>query len=139
MAAEATRTRGDATALDHMIRNLVDNAARHARHAVALGVSERDGHAVVTVDDDGTGIQAADRARVFDRFVRLDEARDRDSGGTGLGLAIVREVAAAPGSRCGSAPTAAEPSPKSGLVYLLQVALGSTPSKHGIAEGGAKP
>jgi signal transduction histidine kinase len=95
---EATRTRGDPAALDRMIRNLVDNAARHAHHAIALGVVERDGHASVTVDDDGAGIPPADRARVFDRFVRLDEARDRDSGGTGLGLAIVREVAAAHGA-----------------------------------------
>jgi signal transduction histidine kinase len=95
---QATRTRGDAAALDRMIRNLADNAARHARREIALGVREDGGRAVLTVDDDGAGIAPADRARVFDRFVRLDEARDRDSGGTGLGLAIVREVAAAHGA-----------------------------------------
>ncbi len=91
----AARTRGDAVALDRLVRNLTGNAARHARHAIALALREDDGHIVLTVDDDGAGIAPADRPRVFDRFVRLDEARDRDSGGTGLGLAIVREVAAA--------------------------------------------
>ena len=91
----AARTRGDAVALDRLVRNLTGNAARHARHAVALALREDGDHVVLTVDDDGAGIEPADRPRVFERFVRLDEARDRDSGGTGLGLAIAREVAAA--------------------------------------------
>ena len=91
----AARTRGDPVALDRLVRNLTGNAERHARHAIALGLWEDGDHVVLTIDDDGDGIAPADRPRVFDRFVRLDEARDRDSGGTGLGLAIVREVAAA--------------------------------------------
>jgi signal transduction histidine kinase len=48
---------------------------------------------VLSVDDDGPGIAPGERERVFERFVRLDEARQRDSGGSGLGLSIVREVA----------------------------------------------
>ena len=52
---------------------------------------------IITVDDDGPGIATADRERVFERFVRLDEARARAEGGTGLGLAIVSEVVAAHG------------------------------------------
>jgi signal transduction histidine kinase len=56
---------------------------------------------VLTVDDDGTGVAPAERERIFERFVRLDEARDRDSGGSGLGLAIVREIALAHGATVG--------------------------------------
>ncbi|MTH67744.1 HAMP domain-containing protein [Agromyces bracchium] len=93
----ATRVRGDAALLAQLTRNLVDNAARHARAGIALAVAPADGGAVVTVDDDGDGIPAADRDRVFDRFVRLDDARARATGGSGLGLSIVREVARAHG------------------------------------------
>jgi len=75
------------------VRNLLANAARHAETRVAVWLVERHGRAVLTVDDDGAGVPQADRERVFDRFVRLDEARTRDSGGSGLGLAIVREIA----------------------------------------------
>ncbi len=72
--------------------NLVDNAVRHARGAVVLD-AKAVGHRVeVSVTDDGGGIPVADRERVFDRFTRLDEARDRDSGGTGLGLPITRAL-----------------------------------------------
>lgn len=97
---------GDPDALARIVRNLVDNAARHAAGRVALALGERDGRVVLTVDDDGPGIPEADRERVFERFVRLDDARARDGGGSGLGLAIVRELAAAHGGdvAIGSSP-----------------------------------
>lgn len=91
----AARVHGNPQLLGQLLRNLADNAARHARSRVALGLAERDGQAVLVVDDDGAGIPAAERERVFDRFVRLDDARDRDAGGSGLGLAIVLAVARA--------------------------------------------
>jgi signal transduction histidine kinase len=93
----AARVLGDARLLGQLVRNLADNAARHARSAVAIGVSERGGDVLLTVDDDGAGVPAAERERVFERFVRLDEARARDAGGSGLGLAIVRAIAEAEG------------------------------------------
>lgn len=86
---------GDAAALSRVARNLLDNAARHAASYVEVAVHTRGGAAVLTVGDDGPGIPAADRERVFDRFVRLDTDRSRSSGGAGLGLAIVREIVAA--------------------------------------------
>jgi signal transduction histidine kinase len=94
----AGRIDGDPRMLARVLRNAGDNAARHARLALALAVStDRAGWVEVVVDDDGAGIAPADRARVFERFVRLDDARSRDGGGSGLGLAIVAEVVAAHG------------------------------------------
>lgn len=87
------RVVGDEGQLVRLVRNLVDNAARAATATVALGLTRSaSGDAVLTVDDDGPGIPAADRRRVFERFVRLDDARSRGSGGSGLGLAIVAEI-----------------------------------------------
>ena len=74
------------------LTNLVDNAVRHAASRVDVAVEVTDDVTRLSVTDDGTGIPEADRERVFDRFTRLDDARDRDSGGTGLGLAIAREL-----------------------------------------------
>lgn len=90
----AGRVRGDRGRLERLVRNLTDNAGRHARSAIALSLAERDGEVVFAVDDDGRGVDAGQREHIFDRFMRLDEARDRDTGGSGLGLSIVREIAA---------------------------------------------
>lgn len=95
--AEPAMVRGDPAGLARMLGNLVDNAVRHATSAVRVAV-RRDGDRIeLTVTDDGPGIAAADRERVFARFTRLDEGRSRDEGGAGLGLAIVRETARAHG------------------------------------------
>ena len=83
---------GDARQLDRLVVNLVANARRHAASTVAVGVTATGGVAQLTVDDDGPGIDPADRERVFERFVRLDEARSRDAGGSGLGLALCAEI-----------------------------------------------
>jgi signal transduction histidine kinase len=93
----AARVLGDATLLAQVVRNLVDNAARHSRGQVTLALSDNGTQVTLTVDDNGPGVPAAERERVFDRFVRLDEARARDSGGNGLGLAIVRATVGAHG------------------------------------------
>lgn len=89
----AARVHGDPRLLGQLVRNLADNAARHSRGRVAIGVNPADGYVFVTVEDDGAGVPAEERERIFERFVRLDEARSRDAGGSGLGLAIARGIA----------------------------------------------
>jgi signal transduction histidine kinase len=96
-AVSAGRVVGDAAALGRVLRNLGENARRHARSRVAFGLRESADGVELLVDDDGPGIPPAERDRVRRRFVRLDEARDRDHGGSGLGLAIVAELLAAHG------------------------------------------
>lgn len=86
------RVRGDEVALGQVVQNLVDNAARHAAAFVAISVTGSTDGVVLAVEDDGPGVPPDQRERVFDRFVRLDEARARDAGGSGLGLAIVKQV-----------------------------------------------
>lgn len=86
--------RGHAGRLERVLRNLVDNAERHAKSRVTITLTASGGESVLTVQDDGPGIPAEERERVFDRFVRLDADRAReDDGGAGLGLAIASEVA----------------------------------------------
>lgn len=80
---------GDATALERAITNLLDNAAKWSPAGTTITVTLRGG--VLTVDDEGAGIDEADRPHVFDRFWRAEESRSMP--GSGLGLAIVRQVA----------------------------------------------
>ncbi|MFU8853600.1 sensor histidine kinase [Micromonospora sp. SL1-18] len=91
------RVSGDAHDLGRALRNLVDNAARHARTEVVLRVAVRDGWGCVDVADDGPGVPEEQRERIFDRFVRLDDSRSRADGGSGLGLPITKEIIAAHG------------------------------------------
>jgi signal transduction histidine kinase len=86
------RTHGERDAIGRVVANLLDNAVRHAASSVRLAVVADGAYQLISVSDDGPGIPAADRERVFDRFTRLDDARARDAGGSGLGLAIVREL-----------------------------------------------
>ena len=88
----AGQVSGNQQDLESMVGNLVGNAVRHAHDLVRVAVTEDDGTAVLTVEDDGPGIAPEQRELVFERFTRLDESRSRDVGGAGLGLAIVRAV-----------------------------------------------
>jgi signal transduction histidine kinase len=97
----AGHVRGDSELLTRAVRNLLANARRHAGDSgrVLLGATAAGDRVTVAVEDDGPGIPAAVRDRVFERFHRVDESRVRDSGGSGLGLAICREIVAAHGGR----------------------------------------
>ncbi len=103
----AGRVLGVANQLGQLLGNLLDNAARHARTAITVSLRTEADDVVLRIDDDGDGIPAAERERVFERFVRLDEARARDRGGSGLGLAIVAGVVRSHGGtvRVGAAPS----------------------------------
>jgi signal transduction histidine kinase len=94
----AGRVSGDPGQLAKLVRNMADNAIRHADSAISFSLVDDGDEVVLAIEDDGNGIPAAERERIFERFVRLDDARDRDSGGSGLGLAIVAEVAQAHGA-----------------------------------------
>ncbi|WP_208640994.1 sensor histidine kinase, partial [Streptomyces carpinensis] len=94
-AVGAARVTGDEDALARVVRNLLDNALRHASSRVDVGLRTLGDTAELIVADDGPGIPEADRERVFGRFTRLDDARARDTGGSGLGLAIVRDTVTA--------------------------------------------
>ena len=91
------RVDGDERMLARALRNLTDNAARHATSRIAVAVRVQGDVVELSVDDDGTGIPEDQRDQVFERFVRLDEGRARDAGGSGLGLAIVSEIVRAHG------------------------------------------
>jgi len=93
---EPVELEGDRNALSRVVRNLLDNAARHAASRIDVAVHPKAAHAaVLTVADDGPGIPPADRIRALERFVRLDDDRSRTSGGSGLGLSIALEIVTA--------------------------------------------
>jgi signal transduction histidine kinase len=83
--------------LRRVVGNLIGNAVRHARTRVTVSLARPPGGALLVVADDGPGIPPGQLDRVFGRFVRLDDARSRDTGGTGLGLAIAKEIIEAHG------------------------------------------
>ncbi|GAA2931835.1 HAMP domain-containing sensor histidine kinase [Streptomyces enissocaesilis] len=112
-AFEVAGSRGQ---LARVLGNLLDNAQRHARSSVEVSVRGDRGAVVVGVADDGAGVPAAERERIFERFVRLDDARTRDDGGAGLGLAIARDVA----TRHGGALTVNE-GERGGALFTLRL------------------
>lgn len=91
--------RVDPHAVDRVLRNLLDNAIRHAPRGttVQVGAVSEDGAVTVRIHDEGAGFPEGFAARAFDRFSRADEARVRRGGGAGLGLAIARELVEAHG------------------------------------------
>ncbi|MFE5144035.1 sensor histidine kinase [Streptomyces fagopyri] len=93
MAGESAEVAGSRGQLARVLGNLLDNARRHARDRVEVTLRTEGPWTVLEVADDGAGVPTAERERIFERFVRLDEARGRDDGGAGLGLAIARDVA----------------------------------------------
>ncbi|MGJ9696912.1 sensor histidine kinase [Actinotignum sp. GS-2025a] len=133
---------GDRRMLATAIRNLLDNAVRYTRpHGrVSIATSLADGRVLISVVDQGEGIEAAQRERIFERFYRGDAARDRNSGGSGIGLAIVKHVVQDHGGRIklwskvgqGSTFTICLPEP-----YIPDTAAGSEPAGSSVPAGSA--
>jgi two-component system phosphate regulon sensor histidine kinase PhoR len=97
---EGLEVRADADRLQQVLFNLVENAIKYGRpqgRTVIGGRPRDESMAEVWVRDDGPGIPAEARERIFERFFRVDRARSRDTGGTGLGLSIVKHIVQAHG------------------------------------------
>jgi two-component system, OmpR family, phosphate regulon sensor histidine kinase PhoR len=97
--AGAPRALADRRAVEQILSNLLDNALKYAESGkkIDIRVTGEDGAVRVDVEDHGPGIPEADRARIFERFYRVDRGRSREQGGTGLGLAIVKHLVQASG------------------------------------------
>jgi signal transduction histidine kinase len=108
---------------ERMVANLVDNARRFAASLVTVEVGPGDGCVVLSVTDDGPGVPGPDRERIFERFVRLDEARNRGEGGFGLGLAIVADLA-----RFYGGSIRVEDAERTGARFVLELPVAVTPS-----------
>jgi two-component system phosphate regulon sensor histidine kinase PhoR len=98
---EGLAGRADPDRLEQVLVNLLENAVKYGRAKGHVTVQGRaaDGHVELCVADDGPGIPAEARERVFERFYRVDKARSRDAGGTGLGLAIVKHIVQSHGGK----------------------------------------
>jgi two-component system phosphate regulon sensor histidine kinase PhoR len=97
VARDAAAVEGDPAKLHDVLRNLIENAIKHAPEGsrITLAATRRGDVVVLSVADEGPGIPEADLPRVFARFYRVDKARSRDGrdpGGTGLGLSIVKHL-----------------------------------------------
>ncbi|QGU36871.1 two-component system sensor histidine kinase RstB [Enterobacter hormaechei] len=92
----------DMRLMERVLDNLMNNAMRYSETTLRIGLDLQGSQVILCVEDDGPGIEPAEREKVFEPFVRLDPSRDRATGGCGLGLAIVRSIAQAMGGsvRC---------------------------------------
>ena len=92
----------DMRLMERVLDNLMNNAMRYSETTLRIGLDLQGSQAILCVEDDGPGIEPAEREKVFEPFVRLDPSRERATGGCGLGLAIVRSIAQAMGGsvRC---------------------------------------
>lgn len=101
VVAETVRVSADRLVLRDALTNVLDNAIKYgpAGSTIVVHVEGDARDAAVTVTDEGPGIPAEHRSRIFDRFYRVDEGRSREKGGTGLGLAIAKWAVEANGGR----------------------------------------
>ncbi len=125
---------GDRRRIGQILANLMRNALRHTPDGglIAVRALPREGEVLVTVEDTGEGIPPDRLERVFDRFYRGDDARDRASGGAGLGLAIVRELVEAMGGSVSVESTLGQGTRFSFSVPSTATVRAANPSNHGM-------
>ncbi|MEK7774445.1 MAG: ATP-binding protein [Candidatus Zixiibacteriota bacterium] len=103
--------------LEQALTNLIDNAVRYSQPGGTIGISvERGSEIIISVTDNGCGIEAHHLPRLFERFYRADKSRNRAQGGTGLGLAIVKHIALAHGGS-----VSVESTPGSGSTFRIHL------------------
>jgi two-component system phosphate regulon sensor histidine kinase PhoR len=117
--------------LQHVVGNLVDNAIKYCPSGAKVTVEARKelGRGVIRVIDDGPGIPREHRARIFERFYRIDAGRSRELGGTGLGLSIVKHWVEAMGGSI-----RVDPAEDKGTVFTVSLALARDGSNPGATE-----
>ena len=122
---QVLRVRGDEDRLGQVLINLLHNAVKFSPNGgdIVVGVQEGEGEVVTWVRDPGIGVPAADRARIFERFYKVDRARVRGRGGTGLGLSIARHVVESHGGRIWVESTEGE-----GSTFSFTVPMAPAPS-----------
>ncbi|WP_087929549.1 sensor histidine kinase [Streptomyces albireticuli] len=130
ITGESHTVPGNASRLTRVLGNLLDNAQRHAASRVSVTLSGQGDRVVLSVGDDGEGVPAAERERVFERFVRLDDARSRDEGGAGLGLAIARDVVRRHGGRISVGRA-----PEGGALFEVELPCLRTPGEQSRTPG----
>ena len=117
----------DRRLVQRSLTNLVNNAVRYADSTVRVSAQIREDRLYVHVDDDGPGVPADERDRIFEPFVRLDAARSRDTGGIGLGLALARK-----GARAHDGDVEVGDSPLGGARFTWWLPLGAEPEPQGV-------
>ena len=110
----------DASAFRQLLLNLLDNAVRYGPpgQMVTVGAARADDRARIWVDDEGPGVPAQDRERIWIPFVRATRARDAARSGSGLGLAVVREL-----TRLHGGDARVETSPRGGARFIVELPL----------------
>jgi signal transduction histidine kinase len=123
-AADGVVVSADRLVLREALTNIVDNAIKYGPQdsSIDIRVRAEGNQALLTVADEGPGIAAEHRERIFDRFFRLDEGRSRDEGGTGLGLAIAKWAVEVNGGQI-----SVEGGADRGAIFRIVLAIGATP------------
>jgi signal transduction histidine kinase len=116
----ALPVQGVSKLLRRAVRNLLENARRHAAGTISVTLAKTQDHAVIRVCDQGPGVPAELRARIFEPFYRLPGATERD-GGVGLGLALVKSIAQRHGGT-----VYCENRPEGGACFVIQLPMGAS-------------